>query len=70
MPRRIAVVEQLGNASWKKMKGYGFRWMVESAFPSVKRMFGEYLSSTKWGNNVKELFLKASIYNLFLAMNL
>jgi hypothetical protein len=37
MPRSIAVVEQLGNVGWKKMKGHGFRWMAESAFSSVKR---------------------------------
>jgi hypothetical protein len=69
VPRKIAVAEQLGNAGWKKEKGYGYRWMAESAFSSIKRVFGEYISSVKWKNIVNELLLKASIYNLFMAMN-
>jgi transposase len=52
-----------------RAKGYGYRWMAESAFSSIKRVFGEHISSIKWGNIVKELLLKASIYNLFMAMN-
>ena len=63
------MAEQLGNPQWKKEKGYGYRWMAESAFSSIKRVFGEHISSIKWGNIVKELLLKASIYNLFMAMN-
>src|SRR3990170_8774702 len=69
VPRKIAVAEQLGNAGWKKEKGYGYRWMAESAFSSIKRVFGEHISSIKWRNIVNELLLKASIYNLFMAMN-
>ena len=69
MPRKIAVAEQLGNPQWKKEKGYGYRWMAESAFSSIKRVFGEHISSIKWRNIVNELLLKASIYNLFMAMN-
>jgi hypothetical protein len=70
MPRRIAVIEQLGNDGWKKEKGYGYRWMAESAFSCLKRTFGEYICAVKWPNIVKELLLKASIYNLFMKMNL
>jgi transposase len=70
MPRKFAVVEQLGNADWRKMRGYGYRWMVESAFSSIKRVFGEYICAVKWPNIVRELLLKASIYNLFMKMNL
>jgi hypothetical protein len=69
MPRKKAVVEQLGNPEWKKTKGYGYRWMAESAFSAIKRIFGEHITSIKWENIVKELLLKASIYNLFMAMN-
>jgi transposase len=70
MPRKFAVVEQLGNADWRSERGYGYRWMVESAFSSIKRVFGEYICAVKWPNIVKELLLKASIYNLFMKMNL
>jgi hypothetical protein len=69
MPRKFAVVEQLGNLNWRKERGYGYRWMVEAAFSSIKRVFGEYICSVKWQNIVKELLLKASIYNLFMKMN-
>jgi transposase len=69
MPRKFAVVEQLGNVEWRREKGYGYRWMAESAFSSLKRVFGEYICSVKWQNIVNELLLKASIYNLFMKMN-
>jgi hypothetical protein len=69
MPRKIAVAEQLGNAGWKKEKGYGYRWIVEPAFSSIKHVFGEHIPSIKWKNIINELLLKASIYNLFMAMN-
>jgi hypothetical protein len=32
---------------WKKKRKYGQRWMVETVFSSIKRMFGEYVSATK-----------------------
>jgi hypothetical protein len=69
MARKQAVVEQLGNPEWKREKGFGYRWMPESAFSSIKRVFGEHITSVKWRNIVHELLLKASIYNLFTAMN-
>jgi transposase len=69
MPRKFAVLEQLGNMDWRKARGYGYRWMAESAFSSLKRVFGEYICSVKWKNIVNELLLKASIYNLFMKMN-
>ena len=70
MPRKFAVVEQLGCDGWRRERGYGYRWMVESAFSSLKRTFGEFICAVKWRNIVKELLLKASIYNLFMKMNL
>ena len=70
MPRRLAVLEQLGNAEWRRERGYGHRWMAESAFSCLKRTFGEYICAVKWLNIVKELLLKASIYDLFMKMNL
>jgi len=69
MPRKLAAIEQLKDLDrWKKKHGYGFRWMAESAISSLKRTFGEQISSIKWGNIVNELLFKASIYNLFIGM--
>ncbi len=33
---------------WKKKRRYGQRWMVETAFSSIKRMFGEYTSAIRF----------------------
>ena len=50
---------------WKKKRKYGHRWMAETAFSSIKRMFGEYTSVTRFLNMVKEMMIKVSLYNLF-----
>jgi hypothetical protein len=42
--------------------------MAETAFSSIKRMFGEYASARKFPNMVKEMLLKASLYNIFISM--
>jgi predicted acylesterase/phospholipase RssA len=49
----------------KKKRKYGKRWMAETAFSSIKRMFGEYVSATRFLNMVKEMTMKVSLYNLF-----
>lgn len=53
---------------WKDSVSYGKRWIVESVFSSMKRMFGEYVSAVKYPNMVKEIMLKASLYNLFTSI--
>ncbi len=50
---------------WKKKRRYGQRWMAETAFSSIKRMFGEYVSATRFQNMVKEIMMKVSLYNIF-----
>ncbi len=50
---------------WKKKKRYGQRWIAETAFSSIKRMFGEHVSAFRFQNMVKEMILKVSLYNLF-----
>ncbi len=68
IPRKSSVLEQFKDIKrWKKKHNYGMRcWMAESAFSSIKRIFGEHISSLKWNNIVNELMLKASIYNMFI----
>ena len=46
------------------------QWMVETAFSSIKRTFGEYVSATRFQNMVKEMMLKVSLYNLFTRLAL
>ena len=54
------VFQQLKNLEkWKSSVSYGQRWIVESVFSSMKRMFGEYVSARRFPNMVKEMMLKA-----------
>lgn len=50
---------------WKKKSKYGYRWMAETTFSSIKRMFGEHALATRFQNMVKEMMIKVSLYNLF-----
>jgi hypothetical protein len=66
-PRKLSVLEQFKDIKrWKKKHRYGMRWMFESAFSPIKRIFGEHVSSLKWNNIVNELMLKEYIYNMFI----
>ena len=57
-----------GFAKMEEEKKVWKRWMAETVFSSIKRMFGEYISATKFQNMVKEMTLKVSLYNLFRRM--
>ncbi len=50
---------------WKKKRKYGHRWIAETAFSTIKRTFGEYVSATKFQNMINEMMIKVSLYNLF-----
>lgn len=50
---------------WKDSVSYGSRWIVESVFSCIKRMFGEYVTAIRLNNMIKEIILKASLYNWF-----
>ena len=39
--------------------------MAETAFSTMKRMIGEYVSATRFQNMIKEMMIKVSLYNLF-----
>ena len=65
--KKVAVLKQMKNfEKWKDSVSYGSRWMAETVFSSLKRMFGEYVSARKFPNMVKEMILKASLYNMFI----
>ena len=69
IPRKLVVTEYLDDPeAWKRQHGYGERWMAETAFSSLKRMFGEHVSARKMENMVRELTLKASLYNLLIGL--
>jgi len=63
--RRKALIEQRENPDMWKQK-YGLRWIAESAFSWIKRIFGEYVTAKKLENMVKEITMKVSLYNLII----
>ncbi|MDR4491774.1 MAG: IS5 family transposase [Candidatus Nitrosocosmicus sp.] len=50
---------------WKNKRKYGCRWMSETVFSSIKRMFGEHTLATRFNNMIKEMMIKVSLYNVF-----
>jgi Transposase DDE domain len=70
-PKKLIVLQQMKNfKKWKHSVSYGYRWTAESVFSAIKRMFGEYVTARKYPNMVKEMFLKVSLYNMFVNMKL
>ena len=66
-PRKMAVISQIGNYDyWKDSVSYGKRWIVESVFSVLKRIFGEHVMAHKRQNMEKELQLKVALYNRFI----
>jgi hypothetical protein len=68
--RNLAVISQKNDLPqrWKDSVSYGNRWIVETVFSSIKRTFGEYVYSVKFENMVKEMMLKASLYNKMISI--
>ena len=62
--RRKAVIEQR-DKDWSKKSGYTKRWLVESIFSAMKRLFGEKISSRKFVYAVRELLIMVSLFNIF-----
>lgn len=64
--RNMSVVrQQTDSTRWKHSVSYGQRWMAETVFSCMKRMFGEHISARKFPNMINEITLKASLYNMF-----
>jgi Transposase DDE domain len=62
--RKYAVQEQLQDReTWSKKHGYGHRWIVESAFSSIKGRLGEHIRAKKLSNMAQEVRLKVFTYN-------
>jgi hypothetical protein len=69
-PRKLVVMQQSSDFDkWKSSVSYGHRWMMaESIFSAIKRMLGECVMARNFQNMVKEMFLKVSLYNMFVTM--
>ena len=58
-------LQKINMKQWKDSVSYGKRWIVETIFSCIKRMFGEYVTAIRLENMIKEIVLKASLYNWF-----
>jgi len=70
LPRKEAVIEQkkmFKPKSWSHIHRFGYIWRVEGVYSCIKRIFGEYVTAKKFVNMAREMALKASIYNAFIA---
>jgi len=64
--RRALTMQRDSLELWRRK--YGLRWIAESAFSWMKRVFGGYVTAKKLKNMIKEITLKVFIYNLFIGM--
>ena len=56
----MSVTRQQTNLKrWKRSVSYGYRWMAETVFSSIKRTFGEHVAARKFPNMAKELISKS-----------
>lgn len=62
------LIQQTNFKRWKHSVSYEHRWMAETVFSSIKRMFGDYVTAKKFPNMVREIVLKAALYNMFNRM--
>ena len=65
LTKNLSVLAQRNELQkWKDSLSYGQRWIIETVFSSIKRMFeGEYVYSVRQNNMIQEMVLKASLYN-------
>jgi hypothetical protein len=67
--RNLSVISQKNDLQkWKDSVSYGQRWIVETVFSCLKRMFGEYVYSVRLKNMIQEMMLKASLYNKMISV--
>ncbi len=46
---------------WKDSVCYGKRWIVETVFSCIKRMFGEYVTAIRFENMIREMVRKSIV---------
>jgi hypothetical protein len=68
--RNLSVLAQKKDLQkWKDSVSYdGQRWITETVFSSIKRMFGEYVYSVRLKNMIQEMMLEASLYNKMMSI--
>ena len=64
--REVQLYKHMGHKGWTRLKGYGRRWSVETAYSTFKGAFGGYCMAKTMQNITKELVAKATIYNMLV----
>jgi len=62
----VRLYRLLGHERWVRLKQYGRRWSVETAYSTFKRAFGEFCMAKTLKSVRKEPITKASIYNMLI----
>ena len=55
---------------WKDSVSYGKQMDCRNCLLCMKRMFGEYVTAIRFENMIKEIVLKASLYNWFRSITI
>ena len=67
--RNLSVLTQRNDLQkWKDSVSYGKRWIAETVFSCLKRIFGEHVYSVRLKNIIQEMMLKASLYNKMISV--
>lgn len=61
---KIVIEYQKDPKTWRKKNNAGIRWMSETAFSIWKTIFGEHCRAKKFPNQIKEMIIKACVYNM------
>ena len=64
--RAVRLYRLLGHKRWVRLKQYGRRWSVETAYSTFKRAFGEFCMAKTMKNITRELMTKVFIYNMLI----
>ncbi len=65
--KMVREIRKLGYEGWRDKYKYGDRWMVETFFSGVKRVFGETVRSKTIEGIFKEGKMKLIFYNMLLS---
>jgi hypothetical protein len=64
--RAVGLCRELGYGTWAELVGYGWRWAVETAYSTFKRLFGEHSLARGFENIARELVGKVAVYNMLV----
>jgi len=64
--KMVREVRELGYEAWRDKYKYGYRWMVETFFSGVKRVFGETVRAKTIEGVFQEVKIKFILYNMLL----